>query len=158
MRRFAALLFSLLLLFSALTSCAREESAEERMRAFADAYGGGTVYSPSIPEGESGHADDTFYEDLFGAQPYEVEDYAVLLLPSLESGGEAGIFLCYTAADAMEVEEICLRRTELVRRVGALSSHVWGEDAFVERYGRKVVYAALPDAARARRLLRSLFS
>lgn len=156
MRRFAALLLCLLFSFSFLVACAPTQNAEEQMRAFADAYGGGIVYAPTVPEGESGHADDTFFEELFGAPPYETEDYAVLFLPSLSSGGEAGIFLCYTAADAMTVEELCLRRTELIREVGALSSHAWGENAFVERYGRTVVYAALPDAPRARRLFRRL--
>ena len=158
MRRYAALFLSFLLILCFLTSCGEGESAEARMRAFADAYGGGTVYAPGIPEGESGHADGDFYEDLFGVPPYEIEEYALLFLPSLEDGGEAGIFLCYSAADAMEVAKVCLSRVELIRRVDVLSSRAWAEDAFAERYGRWVVYASLPDAARARRLFRSICS
>lgn len=158
MRRRSAFALCLLLVFSLLTSCGERESAEERMRAFSDAYGGGTVYAPSIPEGEAGHADDRFYEDFLGVPPYETEDFALLFFSGAQGGGEAGIFLCHTAADAMEVAGLCLSRAELVRRVGALSAHAWGRDAFVERYGRWVVYAALPDAARARRLFRTLCS
>ena len=158
MRRIFAGVFFFLSIFAFLTSCARETGALGKMRAFSDAYGGGIVYSPAVPEGETGHAGEDFFRDLFGVGPSEVEDYAVLFFPSAENGGEAGLFLCRSDADAMAAVEICLARTELFRKVGALASLPFGEDAFVERYGRWVAYAALPDAARARRLFRAICS
>ena len=158
MRRILAGVFFFLSLVAFLTSCARETGALGKMRAFSDAYGGGIVYSPAVPEGETGHAGEDFFRDLFGVGPSEVEDYAVLFFPSAENGGEAGLFLCRSDADAMAAVELCLARTELFRKVGALASLPFGKDAFVERYGRWVAYAVLPDAARARRLLRAICS
>ena len=158
MRRIFAGVFFFLSLFAFLTSCTRETGALGKMRAFSDAYGGGIVYSPAVPEGETGHAGEDFFRDLFGVELRGIEDYAVLFFPSAENGGEAGLFLCRSDADAMATEEICLARAELFRKVGALASLPFGKDAFVERYGRWVAYAVLPDAARARRLLRAICS
>ena len=158
MRRIFAGVFFFLSIFAFLTSCARQTGALGKMRAFSEAYGGGIVYSPAVPEGETGHAGEDFFRDLFGVELRGIEDYAVLFFPSPENGGETGLFLCRSDADAMATEEICLARTELFRKVGALASLPFGKDAFVERYGRWVAYAVLPDAARARRLLRAICS
>lgn len=143
---------SLILTFS-LISCRGERDALSAMREFADAYGEGTVYARGIPEGERGAVNESFFSELYGAPPYEVEDYALLFLPSPMRSGEAGLLLCYRAADAMTVEALCLSRLRTLRTAALLAGRSFPEDAFVERHGRYVVYAALPDGERARSLL-----
>lgn len=152
-RRALICALTLILTFS-LISCRGERDTLSLMREFADAYGEGTVYACGIPEGERGFVGESFFAELYGAPPYEVENYALLLLPSLTQSGEAGLLLCYRAADAMTVEALCLARLRTLRTAARLAGRSFPEDAFVERHGRYVVYAALPDGER----VRSLFS
>lgn len=141
--------FLLLGIMLSFLSCAEEEDALSLMREFADAYGEGTVYSPRIPEGETGHMSGDFFAELYETEYFVPEDMALLLLPSLTRSGEAGLLCFSNAADAMAAEELCLSRLRTLCTAAALAGRDLAADSFVRRYGRTVVYAALPDGERA---------
>lgn len=153
-----ALIFTLTALACAcLCSCEKKRPASDMMRDFCAELGlRGTVFSPDVPEGESGYVSGDFFSSLYGESDEYAADFAVVLLSDLEYAAECGVFICYSDVDAVRVTDMLHRRIELMRSVAAVSGLRFPEDAFVYREGRAVVMCALHGAPNARALWRAI--
>lgn len=122
---------------------------------FAELYGtSATVYAPCVPEGKKGYCEEGFLETLFGEEVPPVSNFAFLLLPLPDAAGECGAFTA--KGDTGAVIRFCEQRIALLRSMGAVSDVHAAETAFVTVRGNTVVYCAMPDAARAEKILRRL--
>ena len=152
--RFTAFLLFLCLLLTALSSCGAKESPYDIVCALRDGCAvGGVIYAPSVPEGETGYCDGSFFAVLYGEDGAGVRDYAVLLLGRADMVGECAVFVCRSAYDAIQVAAMCERRLDLLRSLSGTTDISPAKDGFILRRDTYVAMCALPDNERARRLL-----
>ena len=154
MRRIAILLiFSLLI---SLFSCGEARGSEELMAEFLLGYGEvGTLYTPSIPEGERGFAYDGFLEALYGDISGGVSDFAIALRSDGMETYECAVFVAHSEYDALLIADACYARLELIKSLTVGDGdHL--DEAFVIRRGRTVVFCALSDGELASSLWKSI--
>ncbi len=156
-RKMLLILF-VLSFFILFISCGDLPNALDAMNEFKEAYGiEKTVYSKSLPEGDSGYADSDFFYNMYGDGEDSVCDYAVLLLSDLDTVGECAVFICYTEYDAILVTDICRRRMDLLKSLMGSVDVSFLSDSFIKRYGRVVVMCALSDNESAQQIFDRIF-
>ena len=154
MRRWAALLLSVLFPVMSLVACRGEpcppwEMLSEVLATVGEATPAGEVFYSSPSCGGEGRAlDETLLLSLYGREDgyceYEgrVECAAVFL--SSGDGApylEIAVFLCYGSADTRPILEMCLRRARLVSSLGFVER----EEAVVVTSGRLVLFCLASD-------------
>ena len=138
-----------------VTSCGESVSAYDMIREFSAAYGEiGTVYSPSVPEGERGFVREGLFESLYGDYLGSVSDYAVILHSDGVRISECAVMVAVSEYDALLLSDALFERIELIRTVAEDDSSLDG--AFVRRRGRLVVMCAVDDNGRAARIFDKL--
>ena len=163
--RIFSFIISILLCLS-LVSCSRESrGAYEILTDIAEELEDlpvGVIYTPHAEEGEEGYLSDGLAEALWGEDAEEgflmLSDYAVYM-SSFAAPYEIGVFCCYSATDAVRIEELCraradilsvaLRQTEFYELCGNLR---------IVRKGRTVVFLMTSDPSRAERCARRYIS
>ena len=149
MRRLLSLLTVLSIIATLLCSCNAEPSAYDMLSEFIAAYGAeGSIYSPGIPEGESGYIPDGLMEKVFMLSGKLPENYAVFLNSRPSSFSECGLFVCEDADMLLRMEESCLER------IGLLADA--NDSAFVKVSGNLVFYSTMSDRERAEKIWREL--
>ena len=156
-RTVCALLFVSAVLSLVLISCKKKASPYGLMIEFCQSYGiEDTVFSPSLDEGDTGYAEDGFFELLFDEKPHSVSDYAIVFLSSLDYAGECAVLLCYSESDALMTLELMQMRIDLIRSMATGIDVSSTDDARVFKSGKYVVMCALPDNDRAERIWRKV--
>ena len=154
MRRIAILFIITLLIF--LSSCGEPRGSEELMAEFLLGYGEvGTLYTPSVPEGERGFAYEGFLEALYGDISGGVSDFAIVLRSDGMETYECAVFVAHSEYDASLISDACYSRLELIKSL-TVGEGAHLDDAFVMRRGETVVFCALSDGALAEALWKSI--
>ena len=152
MKRFLAAFLAVLSALS-LLSCNGAKTAAERLALFRDGYGmAGVLFSPDVPEGDTGWTDGAFLSTLFDGEVPGIADYAVLLPARTGNVEECGLFLCRDGDAVLAVADLCENRLRLLGKERALPK----EQLLVERSGKTVFYGVFSDPARAKRIFRRI--
>ena len=143
MKKILCIMIILTTLFSVI-SCSDERSAEELLRAFADAYGvDGVIYSPDVSEGEDGYIDRDLFCRIYAFADELPEDFAILLNLHTDAPLECAVFVCRDAQELSEVREMCEERLRIL---------AVPESSFTVRSDVILFYSTLPDEKRAREI------
>ena len=152
--RILTLMLSLLCL---LCSCGREAEVGEVLAAMCDSQPSlpaGRIYLSGAEAGEAAFAEEELLAVLYGGGElpieFEVINAFAFRLSEVGTPHEFAVFLCVSAQDAYDVAQMCLRRTDTLRR-GYLESE-WEEMAGQARVcveGRAVLLAVGEDALTA---------
>lgn len=144
-------LLALCLLLTATLGCSRSKAdVREVLAAMCDSQPtlpAGQIYLSTAAPDEDTYADEELLAVLFGdgALPIElssVNAYA-LRLSSFATPCELAVFLCISPQDARAVAEMCLRRTETVRR--ATKNTASAVESTVSVCGKYVLLAIAQD-------------
>lgn len=145
MKKIISLLLCIITFSISLCSCEDNRDACEMLTEFINTYGAeGTIYSPSIMEGEDGYIYDGMMERIYLFSGEFPENYAVFLNGRSDFASECAIFICPDADMLQKVEEMSLERIRLIAS---------GKDhAFVKRSGSVCFYSTMKDRARAEKI------
>ena len=128
-----------------LCSCRDQPDAYQLLSEFVSAYGAeGTIYSPSVPEGEDGYVREGLPKMIYLFSGEFPENYAIFLNGHTDPSSECAIFVCQDANMLNMVEEMSLERIRLVA-AGA-------DYAFVRRSGNICFYSTLKQRDRAEKI------
>lgn len=149
MRKALAFFTLIIICISHLSSCKEEIDPKSALDEFISAYGAeGIIYSPEIPEGDSGHIPDGLIEKIYVFSGDFPEKYAIFLNSRPEYGYECGVFICEDADCLEMMEESCLERARLLDGGGKRS--------LVIRSGSVVFYSTMKDKDRAEKIWREI--
>ena len=120
----------------------------------------GVVYTPNAREGEEGYLSPALAEALWGEDAKEgfgmLEDYAVYI-SSFASPTEIGVFRCYSATDAIRIEQLCRARADIVTvALRQTEYHGLCRNARIMRRGDTVVFTLTEDPDSTLRLVKRL--
>lgn len=120
----------------------------------------GVIYTPDAEEGETGYLSPSLAEALWGEDAEEgfglLEDYSVYI-SSFASPFEIGVFRCYSATDAIRIEQLCRGRADIVT-VALRHTEYYSlcHNARILREGDTVVFIMTSDPDRTLKLAKKL--
>ena len=163
--RIFCIIISLLLCLS-LFSCSRtEKDTGEILASLMEDCGpfpAGVIYTPSAEEGEEGYLSPALMEALWGEDAEEgfsmLQDYSIYL-SSFAAPYEISVFSCFSATDAMRIEELCRARADIVS-VALRHTEYYGlcQSIRICRKGRNVIFLMTDHPDKAEKSAKSLIS
>ena len=149
MRRLLSFLLIISLCLSLLSSCRAEPSAYDMLSEFIAVYGAeGVIYSPEIPEGQSGYVPDGMMKRIYVFSGEFPKNYAVYLNARPTEFSECGLFVCEDADTLSRMEESCLERVNLLS--------MGDSRGFVSVSGNRVFYSTMQDRECAEKIWREI--
>ena len=163
--RLLCIIFSVLLCLS-LFSCEHTDmSAGEILYSIMEdstPLPAGVIYSPSAEVGDKEYLSPALSEALWGEDAQEgfslLADYSIYL-SSFAAPYEIGVFICYSATDAVRIEELCRARADIVS-VSLRQTEFYDlcQSIRICRSGRYVVFLMTPDPHESERIAKKLIS
>ena len=152
----ALILTLLLTLTLSPTSCSRETTADDILNAMCQSQNSlpaGQIYHSQAAPGEKEFADAELRSVSFGKTAetdWEIINHFAFRLSTAGTPHEFAVFVCVSAQDAYDVAQLCLRRSDILRR--GYADTAWAEmseNAQICVSGRYVLMAVGEAAADA---------
>lgn len=132
-----------------ITSCTKIPDAAEMLSEFKELYSaGGTVYTSTAKEGDSGYISSELFRKIYIFDGDVPEEFAVLLNYHADYGAECGVFISQSSYERERIIEMCTERIRLLSR--------GSENVFITVAGPIVFYSAMPDRALAEIIWRKI--
>ena len=118
----------------------------------------GTIYYKNATEDQEGYLSPFLAEALYGTSAEEcftlMEDYSIYL-SSFATPYEIAVFRCYSATDAVRLEQLCRERADIVSvALRYTDFYKLCQSIRIVREGDTVVFAMTDDPSRAERLIK----
>ena len=161
--RILCTVFSVLLCLSLFSCSSGEPTANEILYSIIEGSAplpAGVVYSPSAEVGDKEYLSPALAEALWGEDAQEgfslLEDYSIYL-SSFAKPYEIGVFVCYSATDAVRIEELCRSRADIVS-VSLRQTEFFDlcQSIRICRSGRYVVFLMTPNTYESERIAKRL--
>ncbi len=120
----------------------------------------GVIFTTKAAEGEEGYLSPALAEALWGEDSEEafglLEDYSVYI-SSFAAPFEIGVFRCYSATDAIRIEQLCRARADIVT-VALRHTEYYGlcHNARILREGDTVIFIMTSDPDKTLKLAKRL--